>query len=145
MPNPRQIMGGGKTKPKKQGKKPGQDNKQNNNNPGQKGQDRGRDKSRDRDKPRDRDRSKSRDGRFTSVAPWPTNKPYLNAQGNGLVKEMQNHFAGHCFKCGHSSHLAAKCRIYTSYPPPFPPYPYPYPYPTQPISTRIVTEIEEDD
>ena len=31
------------------------------------------------------------------------------------------------------------------YPPPFPPFPYPYPYPTQPISTRIVTEIEEDD
>ena len=109
-------MGGGKPKPKKQGKKPGQDNKQNQNhtNTGQKGQDRGRDKSRDRDGPRNRDRSKSRDGRFTSVAPWPTNKPYLNTQGNGLVKEMQNHFAGHCFKCGHSSHLAAKCRIYTS-------------------------------
>ena len=91
-------MGGGKPKPKKQGKKPGQDNKQNqnqnnNNNSGQKGQDRGRDKSRDRDGPRNRDRSKSRDGRFTSVAPWPSNKPYLNVQGNGLVKEMQNHFS----------------------------------------------------
>ena len=117
MPSPRQIMGGGKPKQKKQAKKPGQDtntNKQNQNKSGQKGQDRGRSKSRDRDGPRNRDRSQSRDGRFTSVAPWPANKPYLNTQGNGLVKEMQNHFAGHCYKCGHSSHLATKCRIYTS-------------------------------
>ena len=201
MPSPRQIMGGGRPKQKKQAKKPGQEtntNKQNQNQnkSGQKGQDRGRSKSRDRDGPRNRDRSQSRDGRFTSVAPWPANKPYLNTQGNGLVKEMQNHFAGHCYKCGHSSHLATKCRIYTSrtpvltlcqiccagfhdqcksfkhrkmiegdgtagrvnkienmleamrgqmqpYAPPYP-YPYPYPYPPQQVSTRIVTEIEED-
>ena len=115
MPSLRQITGGGRPKQKKQTKKSGQDtNKQNQNKQGQKGQDRGRSKSRDRDGPKNRDRSQSRDGRFTLVAPWLANKPYLNTQGNGLVKEMQDHFAGHCFKCGHSSHRANKCRIYPS-------------------------------
>ena len=115
---PQTNNGGTKPKQKKQNKKPGQDsnpNKQNQNKQGQKGQDRGRSKSRDRDGPKNRDRSQSRDGRpFTSVAPWPANKPYMNTQGNGLMKEMQDHFAGHCFKCGHSSHRANKCRIYPS-------------------------------
>ena len=116
-----QPNNGGKPKQKKQAKKPGQNtnqntgqNKQNQNKQGQGGQDRGRSKSRDKDGPKNRDRSQSRDGRFTSVAPWPANKPYLNTQGNGLVKEMQAHFTGHCYKCGHSSHCASKCRIYTS-------------------------------
>ena len=109
---------GGKPKPKKQNKKQGQKNPNNGQNPqnrqGQGGQDRGRSKSRDRDGNRNRDRSQSRNGRFTTVAPWPAHKAYLNVQGNGLVKEIQEHFSGHCFKCGHSSHRAAKCRIYTS-------------------------------
>ena len=112
---------GGKQKPKKQNKKQGQKNPNNGQNPQtrqeQGGQDRGRSKSRDRDGNRNCDRSQSRNGRFTTVATWPAHKAYLNVQGNGLVKEIQEHFSGHCFKCGHSSHWAAKCRIYTSHTP----------------------------
>jgi hypothetical protein len=47
------------------------------------------------------------------VKPWPENSPYVGKNGNNLTKEFENWFKNHCHRCGHSSHLAEKCRTYT--------------------------------
>ena len=49
---------------------------------------------------------------FSFVVPWPSGKNYLSRNGNSLTKELEDHFRGHCHKCGHSSHAADKCKIY---------------------------------
>jgi hypothetical protein len=53
---------------------------------------------------------KNRESKF--VKPWPENTPYLSKNGNTLRKEFEEHFKGHCFRCGHVSHDATKCQIY---------------------------------
>ena len=46
------------------------------------------------------------------VAQWPAGKSYK--QGSGLSRELNAHFAGFCFRCGHASHVSKDCRIYPS-------------------------------
>ena len=46
------------------------------------------------------------------VRPWPENKNYLSKDGNAPSREFEEHFHGYCFKCGHSSHVAANCKVY---------------------------------
>jgi len=47
------------------------------------------------------------------VQPWPQGKPYRNASGNKLTREIESHFRGYCFRCGIAGHNADNCRIYT--------------------------------
>ena len=50
---------------------------------------------------------------FNSFVPiWPEGKQYLSKSGNQLSRELEAHFEGYCFKCGHSSHSAEACRKY---------------------------------
>jgi len=46
------------------------------------------------------------------VKQWPDQKNYLNKSGNNLTRDCNEHFKGHCHKCGHSSHESTTCRIY---------------------------------
>jgi hypothetical protein len=43
---------------------------------------------------------------------WPENVPYHSKNGNKLSRDCEQHFSGHCFRCGHSSHKGGDCRIY---------------------------------
>ena len=48
------------------------------------------------------------------VKPWDTNIPYHNTKSaNGLSKQINDHFRSFCWKCGHKSHRAKDCKIYT--------------------------------
>jgi hypothetical protein len=58
-----------------------------------------------------RDRSKSRT-RNSMAGRWPENVPYHSKNGNKLSRDCEQHFSGHCFRCGHSSHKGGDCRIY---------------------------------
>jgi hypothetical protein len=50
--------------------------------------------------------------RHKFVEPWPDNCPYVSTNGNRLTKEFEKWFENSCYKCGHSSHSATKCRVY---------------------------------
>jgi hypothetical protein len=52
--------------------------------------------------------------KFSYVAPWPENMPYLSKNGNTLTRECEAHFDGFCFRCGHSSHTHENCRVYNN-------------------------------
>ena len=58
-----------------------------------------------------RGRSKSR-SRFFFVEQWPKGKRYLNKSGSALTAECDAWFNNFCFKCGHNSHSAEKCKTY---------------------------------
>jgi hypothetical protein len=47
------------------------------------------------------------------VKPWPENSPYVGKNGNNLSKKFEAWFKNFCHRCGHSSHIAEKCRTYT--------------------------------
>jgi hypothetical protein len=47
-----------------------------------------------------------------TVEPFPKGINYLSGSGNGLSRQVEEHFRNHCFKCGHSSHASTNCRIY---------------------------------
>jgi len=46
------------------------------------------------------------------VAPWPEGKNYMVKNSNTLTKEIENHFANCCYRCGNSLHLARQCKSY---------------------------------
>jgi hypothetical protein len=48
------------------------------------------------------------------VKPWPLNKKYLAKHG-GFRSDFETHFQNFCHRCGHSSHYAARCRLYTDF------------------------------
>jgi hypothetical protein len=99
----------GKNKQDKQnnsGQYQGQNNKKGNGNGNGNGGGNGNQKSGNQ-----RDRSKSRT-RNSMVGRWPENVPYHSKNGNKLSRDCEQHFSGHCFRCGHSSHKGGDCRIY---------------------------------
>jgi hypothetical protein len=49
--------------------------------------------------------------KHTFVEQWPMGKNYK--MGSGLSREFNEFFRNHCFRCGHSSHQARECKIYT--------------------------------
>jgi hypothetical protein len=84
---------------------------QNQNNQGQgkkKGENKGEDKGQGQQKT-----NKKPFAKMSFVAPWPEGTPYLSKNGNTLSREVEKWFKNHCYRCGHSSHNADKCRTYT--------------------------------
>jgi hypothetical protein len=50
--------------------------------------------------------------KWAYVEPWPEGKSYVSKSGNALSKELEEHFKDFCFRCGHNSHPAERCKIY---------------------------------
>jgi hypothetical protein len=54
--------------------------------------------------------------RFSFVAIWPLERPYVTSSANAFTPEFENHFHNFCKRCGHFSHPTETCRIYMDQP-----------------------------
>ena len=59
-------------------------------------------------------KNKQGDRKYNFVKPWPEGKSYLSKNGNSLTREVEEHFHGFCFRCGHNSHSGDTCKVYKS-------------------------------
>ena len=59
---------------------------------------------------------KKKGKRYHFVKPWDPSRPYRSPDGKQILPECKRHFDGFCLRCGHNSHVHARCKVYPDHP-----------------------------